>query len=1019
MDNYKSMFGWRASLIAAAIAAMPLSAQAAGLGKLTVLSALGQPLRAELELSASREELSGLSAKVAPPSAYLKAGVEYNAAVTDIRTVIERRGKHPVVRLTSHRPLNDPFLTVLVELNWPSGRMMREYTFLLDPPEVAAKREQVFTPASAGGSQVARLRNQAPIDSRLLGADGTYKVQRGDTLNKIAMANAPEGVSLDQMLVALYQQNPKAFINGNMNQLRAGRILQLPDVSTASAITQQEARRVVKAHASDWNSYRRKLAAAADAAPARSEGSDQVSAGQIGTKVDAVADEAAGDRLALSKAASAGTAVSLAGEEDRLATSRALQEANDRLAELERNVRDLQRLLELKNAELAAIQGRAGSGEVQPAPVQPTPIKPIDGQAAAPKAPAEVPPAPAAEVKPEAKPAEPKPDETKPEAKVEPAVAPAAPPAEVKAEVKPEPKPEATPKKRRPKPLPPPPPEPDFVDMLLEDPLPLAAGGGALLALGLGYVAWRRRKQAAEGDGMSQEPLSVAPTSSVFGSTGGQSVDTAASSSLQTDFSQAGPGTIDADEVDPVAEADVYMAYGRDAQAEEILLEALQKDPQRHAIHLKLLEIYANRRNTKQYETLATELYSATTGKGADWEKAAAMGVKLDPENPLYRGGVAGMAASGVLAGDAPAAEETVILAPAKEGHDTVTMPGALAQAAEQADSENGPAEDDALSLDFDLGDNASEEETAAESSDFDLDLGEEEAPAEENGFDADATMIVRPEEMAAADVSEAESAAPDEKTLADSAEPVDGLDFDLGMTDEPQKEVVETAPAPQPEDSADDLDFDLGMSDEDLPADSAEEVINLETPESGDDGLDLELDLAGEGTAQEEVPPPGAPAFDFSSIDLELGEGANEVKAEPEGQTAEPDGADSEEAMPVAADDGFDLDLGEASDEVALGSDEIAAEEPAAESKEAADDASVEGEVTPTETASGAPAAVEEEPEMDDEASQEVETKIELAKAYEEMGDKEGARELLEEALSEGNAGQKAKAQQMLDALG
>ncbi len=72
------------------------------------------------------------------------------------------------------------------------------------------------------------------------------------------------------------------------------------------------------------------------------------------------------------------------------------------------------------------------------------------------------------------------------------------------------------------------------------------------------------------------------------------------------------PGTIDTDEVDPVAEADVYMAYGRDTQAEEILLEALQKDPQRTAIHAKLLEIYANRRSLKQFETLASELYAQT-----------------------------------------------------------------------------------------------------------------------------------------------------------------------------------------------------------------------------------------------------------------------------------------------------------------------------------------------------------------------------------------------------------------------
>ena len=120
----------------------------------------------------------------------------------------------------------------------------------------------------------------------------------------------------------------------------------------------------------------------------------------------------------------------------------------------------------------------------------------------------------------------------------------------------------------------------------------------------------------------------------------------------QTDFSQAGPGSIDTDAVDPVAEADVYMAYGRDVQAEEILVEARLKDPKRYAIHLKLLEIYSNRKDLKQFESLATDLYTDSGGVGADWEKAAAMGIKLDPGNPLF----------GASAQAAPAAFDACLL---------------------------------------------------------------------------------------------------------------------------------------------------------------------------------------------------------------------------------------------------------------------------------------------------------------------------------------------------------------------
>ena len=181
--------------------------------------------------------------------------------------------------------------------------------------------------------------------------------------------------------------------------------------------------------------------------------------------------------------------------------------------------------------------------------------------------------------------------------------------------------------------------EPGFLDGLMDNPLALYGGGGlaaALLAL-LGYRALQRRKEdlpppTTLGDGSAQ---------SVFGTAGGQSIDTSASS-IQTDFSHSGMAAIDADEgVDPVAEADVYMAYGRDAQAEEILLDALKSEPARHAIQVKLFEIYAQRKSLKQFETLATELYAQTGGVGGEWEKAAAMGRKLDPTNPLY-GGKAG-----------------------------------------------------------------------------------------------------------------------------------------------------------------------------------------------------------------------------------------------------------------------------------------------------------------------------------------------------------------------------------------
>jgi pilus assembly protein FimV len=144
-------------------------------------------------------------------------------------------------------------------------------------------------------------------------------------------------------------------------------------------------------------------------------------------------------------------------------------------------------------------------------------------------------------------------------------------------------------------------------------------------------------------------PSSLGPNS-VFRMTGGQSVDTGNTPPQTGDFSQTGPGTIDTDEVDPVAEADVYMAYGRDTQAEEILLEALQKDPHRTAIHAKLLEIYANRRSHEAVRDAGQRVVCTDCGVGPDWEKVALLGLALDPNNPLYSGASAKAAPAVVVA---------------------------------------------------------------------------------------------------------------------------------------------------------------------------------------------------------------------------------------------------------------------------------------------------------------------------------------------------------------------------------
>lgn len=880
-------------ILAASLAALPLNGQAAGLGKLIVLSPLGQPLKAELELTATREELSSLSARIAATDAFKQMGIEFAPVASSIRFILDKRPDgQPFLHMVSDRPVNDPFLDILVELNWSAGRMVREYTFLLDPPTLlqteAAPPPPVVAPevkpqpAAVPAAKMPEMRAAAPIDEKLLPKKAaetvkpaempaeaatapTRTVKGGDTLSKIAAESKPAGVSLDQMLVALFTSNKDVFDGANMNRLRAGRILSIPDVQAAGAVEPGEARKIIVAHAADFDAYRKKLAAAAAVAePAKEEAPRQAVAGKIAPKVEDKAPAPAKDKLEVSRTESAKGARDAQGrivalEEDLVARDKALKEAGGRIVELEKSLGDLKKLAELKSQAAADLQKQAQAAK--------------PAQEAKKPEPAPAPSAPAAE-KAADKPAE------------QVAEKPADKPAE---DAKSAPKKPSVARK----PVAPPPPPPSFIE---ENPgLAFGGGGALLLLLGyFGYSAWRRKR------GGGAEPASritegELTANSVFGSTGGQSVDTGAA--MPTDFSQAGATAIDADEgVDPVAEADVYMAYGRDAQAEEILIDALKNDPTRHAIHLKLLELYAARKSPKQFETLASDLYGHTGGTGPDWEKAAAMGRNLDPENPLYGGSrQAPPSAAAALAGSFDA---TIVIPPseAEKVLDTVAMPSELSQiaaAAEAAASGVPPHEEAPIALDFDL------------------DLGG--APTE----NAAGTPSPAVEEVASLD-----------------------FDLDLGAPASP----VAATPAPAAESPGLDFDFDLG---EPPVAVSAPTAATAEESAAAALPLDLSaisLDLGEpEKALAPEAPEPPAPALP-------------EIHMEPEFQEVELE------------------EIGEPMDIAVAGVPEPLAVEP------------------------------EFPPEGD---NPEVTTKLELAQAYEEMGDNEGARELLQEVLGEGSPSQ------------
>lgn len=929
------------TLSAAVISAVVLSnAHAAGLGKLTVLSSLGQPLRAEIELtSVAQDEIGSLVPKLASADAFRQANIDLHPALFSLRFAVEQRGNRPIVRITSTQPINEPYVDMLLELGGNKNRLVREYTFLLDPPEMRSARPAQIAPITRPLPPVARplesisapVAQSAPPPAQALpptepsqaapaaepvpqapqairqvaptapakpvrtasepkadaSSSDEYLVKKGDSLAKIANQYRPSGVSLDQMLVALYRANPDAFINKNMNRLRAGQILSVPEADTAKSVGQSEAKGVVVAQAADFNSYRNKLAAQVATAEAKkSDDVKQTAGGKITTRIQ---EESAGaaeskDKLKLSKSGattlSAGSDKAGASTEELIAKDKAIADANARVKELEKNVSELQKILEIKNKDLAEQQKQA-----TPAATPAVVVPPLASPAPAAETSAVTPPvaeAPAVEPTPV------------------PVVEPVVPPAPV-AEVKPVVK--------KPVVVAPPPPEPSFFDDLMGNAMFLP-GAAALLALlaGLGIYSSRRRKQTKSFEDSIITDSSL-KSNSLFGSTGGQSVDTN-NSVFNSNFVPSA-SQLDTNEVDPIAEADVYIAYGRDAQAEEILKEALRNQPDRHAVRVKLLEIYANRNDARSFEILASELYSMTKGEGEDWAQAAALGLILDPSNPLYASG------AGSEKGEFKAA---ALLAP--------TQP---------FDAMNSE-------LPADTTESASSFKSAfAENS---LSLPEEE----------------------------------EHKTIA-SMEPdvVEDLDFDLeGLDIEDADNKSSNAALPKAEMPADIADIDFGFLEDDKPAADVEKTTSVAS-------FEAEKASTPAAFAAPEISAPDDFGLDFPTKD-----------ESPVNVTA----ANVEAASVKAQVKDIAADLSD----ISLDLNPVAASASASASVPSlGDDHFALDGVDEAESYT---------------SNAEMATKLDLAIAYQEIGDKEGARELLEEVVKGGNGEQSEKARNLLSKL-
>lgn len=644
---------WHLTALAAAIGALlsvvHVDANALALGRITSLSSLGEPLVASIDVpDINDEERASLKAALASPDAFRIAGMEYNPALSSAQITLTRRDNgSSYLLLRSDKVVTDPFLNLVVNANWSTGRIVRNYTLLLDPPATKQSEATVVTapiavlqaPAQqATAPTPARVQTPTPAPGAVpspataavampkataakpsLTAQKTtvtnsgeqIKVGTGDTAGKIAANNLPSNVSLEQMLVAMLRGNPQAFVGNNINRLKAGAILDLPTEAEAIAISATEAKQSVVAQSKDFNSFRRKLA---ENAPAlNSKSTDRVASGKIEAKVeDQKAAAVTPDKLTLSKGGlTAGDKSTAAAKEnlEKIAKERQAKDDAARSAELAKNIKDLNKIASATPDATSAAVTAPKVAAATPAITAAAPVV------------AAVPTAPVTPVVP----AVPKPPVI---AKAPVTVAPVA--------------------------------EPSALDFLMDDPVVLPAAGGLLVALLAGglYANSKRKKrnaaEQAEDDALSDdhfaeksffnettnEPVMEHHEQDIEITAPAALVAEVATSHIANETHEITPPPVNAAAiVDPLTEANVYLDYGRDAQAEEILKDGLKTQPENVAIYAKLMSIYAKRRDSKSFEQMALKTKLLLTESDPQWLALSKEGFGLDPSNPLYHAG--------------------------------------------------------------------------------------------------------------------------------------------------------------------------------------------------------------------------------------------------------------------------------------------------------------------------------------------------------------------------------------------
>jgi len=1070
-------------------------AWAIGLGEIRLQSALNEPLRAEIILlSATPEELANLKITLATDDTFERYGIDRPFFLQGIQfNVVERGPNDSIVQLRSAAPITEPFLTFLVEATWSRGRLLREYTVLLDPPTYAPPAAQqapvVQAPSRSAPTDSARIQRQptpapapaapapaaaspraaaparqtetkplpANVDTTYDTSDGgDHNVQRGETLWGLASRMRPDSrLTINQTMMAIFEANPQAF-SGNINRLKAGATIRVPSADAVFQISRGEAFSAVQQQNASWGgSVPAPAPSAEPVAPAEPEPSlvlvppDDEDLG-LGYE-DEVAEEP---------------------DADIVPTTRE-SEIEARIADLEAaDVPYQQSLIEIRDNELAALRQELAEirGEVYEPPADDLVEEPfVDEQGTDAETGDEILADEGVDEEPVAE--EPVADE----------------------------QPKATPVARRQ--------EQGIVAKILD--FILGTWGiiiGVVLLVG-GLLFWFMRRgsdedddsgpweQLDEGDlptgAMTATETLRAPSSDdesivvVEQDSGIRAMDddtieaaaveiqgktgtTGEFGSLEDTFSSE--TAVNLDQQDPLAEADFHMAYGLYDQAADLINGALEVEPQRQELLAKLCEIYFVWGNRDAFVDAAKRLQTVVGDDDPDWNKTVIMGQQIAGDDALFAGAVAG-ATKAVDLSFEDGSDQTGALDMDFGGVD------AADDGDEEVDfmfgEEDADEPDDASAVDFDLDSTA---ETPA------LDLGVEapdldrtaETPTLEQQFD----NIEGTSELPSLDEDALGQAIEDSGQSSDATAEINLDELDLGIDSLAETELASL-------DDLDDMDATGANPEVDPDATGVQQI--ADSDETGTvEALDIEDALAAtlESTNEMRLAPDetgASPLLDIEvegetdvgldidlldatghtqvlSEDLAVDTGINKALSDADATMLAPGfddddtvlGGDDDATMlapGLSGDDDFDFAKTEAlpadvftgnnnldetaevpavaGTDVDLDLDDLTAALKISQAGDTVDmprdDATVE-QPRPRMPDDGE--TMEMAPDdMNDDLNEartmtEVGTKLDLARAYVDMGDPAGARSILEEVLDEGDESQRQQAQQLLDSL-